>query len=297
MKKNNRKGMVITAIACFGILLAIYAFYISKHQVGNSKAVANSAPKTFPNYPEQRDSSNFSPGHFKNSNENQLQGGVATQLIVATTLIVLFALFLYSRQRRLDSQLKSPHIITPQDFESFINQLGSRAEKLEIASLSNSREISLVKSELLNSYQEMRETFLTMQSALDQRDSEIKRLQNGSEINITKRFLKRFAKIDQFIDQNLRSGNSLNLSQVSTLLRDALEESDVYIHEPEVSTDYRQDKSITEKPIVFLTDDPSQYYKIKSVKSHGYQVRTDSGAVINIIEPIIEVYAPRGVEK
>ena len=81
----------------------------------------------------------------------------------------------------------------------------------------------------------------TMQNALDQRDGEIKRLREGYDAELVRRFVGRFIRVKQAVnDAKTYVGTDMNtIDQIDRLLDDALDECGVEEFRPKINEDFR----------------------------------------------------------
>lgn len=124
----------------------------------------------------------------------------------------------------------------------------------------------------------MIETHLELQSALDDRDKEIKRLKSGYDAEIFRRFISRFIRIDQTVDDFIiHDGATESLSQIQRLFEDALDECGVSKFEPSVGNDYRKTNGIADNPKTKPTDKQDEDFRIVEILETGYQINTNIG--------------------
>ena len=182
-------------------------------------------------------------------------------------------------------------MVVPEEWVKYLDGLGKH-----VASLKEyvSNDLSRVSSETReNSLKitSMTETYMQLQSALDEKDSEIKRLKDGYDTEIFRRFISRFIRIDQTIDEFiLDEGESTALSQLSRLFEDALEECSVSKYEPEIGEDYREAYGIADNPKKELTKDSNKNFKIIEVIESGYHIDTGKNKKI-IIPSKVKIYS------
>ena len=125
----------------------------------------------------------------------------------------------------------------------------------------------------------MIDTFMTLQSALDEREAEIRRLKKGYDAEVFRKFLYRFIRIDQSIADFARDdmASPENLGQLKRLMEDAFDECGVEVFEPELGSDYRGAEGVAENPKTVAADRPEDAFMIAEVLEAGYRLRGGEG--------------------
>ncbi|MET4801703.1 hypothetical protein [Bradyrhizobium sp. LB11.1] len=123
----------------------------------------------------------------------------------------------------------------------------------------------------------------TWQDALDDRDTEIRRLKEGYDFEVMRRFVGRFARAksaaDDFYQESDFSAKAFD--HVRRLLADALEECGVEEFAPKVGDDFRNVEGVEDNPRTIATGDPAEAFRIIEVMARGYRfTRNGQGAVI-----------------
>jgi molecular chaperone GrpE (heat shock protein) len=121
------------------------------------------------------------------------------------------------------------------------------------------------------------QAYLTLQGALDQKDTELKRLREGYDAHLYRRFIARFlrarhaiidAKAHQRFDQQA-------FLQVEQLLDDALDDCGVESFAPEIGSDYRTANGVADPPAKTPTDTEDNAFKIAEVLELGYRLNSN----------------------
>ena len=121
------------------------------------------------------------------------------------------------------------------------------------------------------------ETFMTLRSVIDDRDSEIKRLKRGYDRDIYARFLSRFIRLDIAIREQQ------SIEMLSRLSQDALDECGIESFSPAIGSDYRAlGKQVADNPKSITTNDPTQNFLVAEVLERGYALRSPEGLEIHI---------------
>ena len=126
-----------------------------------------------------------------------------------------------------------------------------------------------------------------MRSALDERDKEIRRFKRGYDVEVYRKFLTKFARLDQafayFEAQEQITAD--NLVSLRRLLANALEDCGVEPFAPMVGADYRTAFGVSDHPKVIDTKNPGDDFVIAEVLEMGYQVRGTSQARLEVLIP------------
>lgn len=211
--------------------------------------------------------------------------------LAGALLIALLALILSAMKKRRESLVQSPHLVTPENFHKWTAQVSDALGAVIKATNNNSLSIRENGSAFEAAFNDLARTFLALQSALDQRDQQLKRAEQGWELQVFRRFLLRFARVDEVLhDQSLDA--SACLTQSRLMMQDALEECGVAQFLPRLGSDYRNEKGVDDRPVLTHVSESALFYKIKSVVSPGYRVRAANGDDLVVIPARVEVYAP-----
>lgn len=290
MKRNLKMAAAIAALLAAS--LTAY-FYFSPGRP--DKAIAlGSSPTQAPirdtaavSTPSVSDQPPQAGGELSRFDSSSVRFAIAALLVLALSAIILAAL-----KKRRDGLLLSPHLVTPQNFHKWTEQVAGTLESVIRATNSNSHEVRESKSNLQAAFVELSQTFLTLQRALDQRDQQLKRAEQGWELQIFKKFLLRFARVDEVLnDQTIDDASAL--VQARLMMRDALDECGVEPFHPRIGSDYRTERGVDDQPILTHVNDKDLYFTIKSVRSPGYCVRATNGDDVIVIPARVEVYAPQ----
>ncbi len=138
-----------------------------------------------------------------------------------------------------------------------------------------------VLADTKNTLQKIRELFdgyMIFQKTLDEKDAEIKRLKDGYDAEIFRRFLYRFIRIDKTIKDPETPKNALeSLRLIQGLFEDALDECGVEKFSPEIGEDYRKAFGVADRPENEPTEDAGKNFLISEVLAEGYMLKSDGG--------------------
>jgi hypothetical protein len=203
-------------------------------------------------------------------------------MAMATIFSVAVSFYLYRWRKILISK---PNAMVPEEWGKYLHQVGS-----DVSALTNSLNINLsavVSKTCENSEKvaNMTETYMALQGALDEKDAEIRRLKKGYDAEIFRKFLLRFVRVGQAIDDFIDSDEVevRQLEQLKRLLEDAFDECGVEIYHPEVGDDYRNAEGVADNPKTINTVNNDDDFKIAEVIASGYRLRV--GETFDCIVP------------
>lgn len=215
-------------------------------------------------------------------------------VVIAGATIAAFALswityFFTSRRRR--DLLRSPHLVTPENFSKWTGSVSGSLENVVNALITLSEHTKIAQEAHRQSVGELSETFLTLNKAIEQRDQQIRKAEQGWERHVFKKFLVRFARVDQTLNDDLLEPAEV-LRQARALMNDALNECDVHPLIPPIGSDYRKINGVDDSPLLVPTNDPSLFYLIKRVITPGYRLSAPDQDDVIVIPAKVEVYSP-----
>ncbi len=210
-------------------------------------------------------------------------------MAVVTLAAVVVAFYLY-RWRRV--VLDKQHLVVPEEFNSWIikvsevfndlaKQVGSAINRFELQGQATHKGVA-----------DLTETFMTLQGAIDEREAEIRRLKHGYDAEIFRKFVSRFIRVDQAVEdfQKMGSADQSDLEQIRRLLEDAFAECGVECFQPQVGEDYRHAEGVADNPKSEMVDRPEEAFKIAEVLESGYLIRgTESNDVL--VPARVKIYA------
>ena len=142
-----------------------------------------------------------------------------------------------------------------------------------------------------NKVDDVADMFLTLHKSLDDKDIEIKRLKNGYDKEIFKKFIFRFIRVDQAVCDLLNEDkeDSEPLMQIRKLLENALSECDVEIFSPEIGVDYKKEFGVADNPKIVKSDKNEDEFKISEVVEEGYFINTPNNKEV-IVPAKVKVF-------
>ncbi len=185
-------------------------------------------------------------------------------LSVTTLASVAISFYLYRWRAIL---LGNPHTVVPEEWAKHLGVLGKRIGKLGdslVTELSRIRQRSL---ESERKVENLVETFMTLQKGLDERDAEIRRLRQGYDNEVFRKFLHRFIRVDQTIKDSLLMGrfDREGFEQARMLLADAFAECGVEVFSPPLGSDYREADGVADSPKLVTAETVEHVGKIAEI--------------------------------
>ncbi|MCY3630394.1 MAG: hypothetical protein OXG94_10330 [Bacteroidetes bacterium] len=164
------------------------------------------------------------------------------------------------------------------DIDQSADQLTVIEERLnafihETASISTLAQQFIDQSEIAKDFSS---TLKTLRTALDERDQEIKRLKQGHDNAVFRKFVIRFIRVDQAVQyflKNAEEDSTTHLGSIHSLLEDALRECDVQSFHPEIGSDYRSAFGVAEYPKIIATTTIEDDCQIAEIMEPGYTMQ------------------------
>jgi len=218
---------------------------------------------------------------------NNSNGGNALYIVVVlvlaltTLLSVGISFYLYKWRKVL---LENKHLVVPEEAAKHMQSLGKSVGELGQVVAQNLQVVSDESKNNSEKITNMTETYMQLHHALDEKDKEIKRLKKGYDAQIFKGFVRRFARIEQTVDDFiLEDGESDQLTMLSRLFEDAFDECGVCKFSPEIGSDYRRVKGVADNPKLKKAESSEDEFKIYEVLEAGYKLV--SGAEEQVVIP------------
>lgn len=262
------------------ILASIAYSLIPDGERGSGEVPAAQAeePAAVAEAPAEPDAAESAAGREGVATDEQPGGswtGLALALMaVATTVSVAVSFYLYRWRRLL---LANPNTVVPEKWHGALIAVSRQVESLGDAYKTGVDALNRASTETRDKMGQLTETFMALHKALDQRDSEIARLKRGYDAEVFRRFLTRFIRVDQAIDDFVEEEQpaSDSLRELKRMLEDAFNECEVEIFAPQVGEDYRTAFGVADNPEHVDTTDPEKQLQIVEVLSPGYRLRDD----------------------
>jgi hypothetical protein len=207
-------------------------------------------------------------------------------MAIATCAAVASTFYLYRWRRVLstDRRFMVPEelIASLNGFNKEIGRLSTRIYDVGNEQSSSVQAIALNSKNTAKSVSDLLETALLLQRALDDKDNEIRRLRQGYDIELFRRFIGRFVRVKQTIEDYRSADNfsSEACDQINRLLDDALDECGVEQFAPKIGADYRNAEGVADSPRIVQTNDTLQSFSIAGVLGTGYRFRENTREII-----------------
>jgi hypothetical protein len=219
---------------------------------------------------------------FETTPEPVLSNGwvvVALVVLSAATLISTAITFYLYRWRKI--LLKGSHsaIVVPEQFGEWVNGINAQIEKLTNQVGGGVKFVAQQSQEANKNVSDLTETYMTLQKALDERDAEIRRLKRGYDTDIFRKFIARFIRVDQIVEDFQIAGkaNANDLGDIRRLLEDAFSECGVESFKPEIGSDSRSAHGVADNPKKVEGANPGEEFRIIEIIEQGYQLKTSEG--------------------
>jgi hypothetical protein len=192
-------------------------------------------------------------------------------MIVVTAISSITSLYLYWWRRKLTD---GERMLAPENLLDALHQMHAD-DKEAVNSLHSLRQsISDSKESTSDSISVLRKTFLTFRDGVHQRDAEIKKFQDGYDVVILRKYLKRFLLVEDAILSTGREfpDSTEALNKVQKSLERALDECDIERFKPligELASDLGPS----------VTDDPEYVTSVSEDQSPGTIARVDKDGV------------------
>jgi hypothetical protein len=130
---------------------------------------------------------------------------------------------------------------------------------------------------------ELLDAFSGLQAELDSKDKEIRRLRNGYDAEIFKRFVVRFLRVEKVIGEELEDASEGNeelksiLGQLRILMSDAFMDCGLERFDLEVGANIREVEGVDENYKTVTTEQPDQVLTIAETIESGWRITTPQG--------------------
>lgn len=210
--------------------------------------------------------------------------------VLSVIIIGLLFLSVYLYRWRLLT-LGDNAALVPEKWGKYLEQVGDAYESVNKTVKTDLKALKLETRNNTEKLESMIETYITLQDALDKKDKEINRLKSGYDLVVFKKFLKRFIRVDQTIDEVLELDEieKSDVVMIKRLLEDAFFECGLEKFEPNIGDNYLEIEGVEEDPENLLCDQQEKEYQIAEIKSAGYHLKTLEGN--EVIKPAkVKIY-------
>lgn len=218
-------------------------------------------------------------------------------LMAAATSVAVLTSYYFYRWRRVLT-LEGKVAVIPEELIAHLERLRSKLGDVRDAVRGVGTEQKTHDANLLQyvkkinkTIEQLFETTVSLQTALDYRDTEIERLKQGYDAHLTRRFISRFLQVKLAIAdaEASASADTDTLRQIGRLMDDALDECGVEEFRPKINEDYRTALGVADNPQIVQSHDQNQNFKIESVLESGFRLKT-SGILTVIVPAKVRIY-------
>lgn len=208
-------------------------------------------------------------------------------LSISTLIAVGVSFYLYKWRRIL---LANPNSVVPEEWAKYLQTVGEGVAKLSSTMDANFIQASQESRTHTEKIENMTKTYMELQEVLDEKDKEIARLKDGYDAEIFKKFIGRFARVDQALEDLISDdADAEELLLIKRLLEDAFEECGVEKTSPNIGDDYRTVAGVSDNPKIKQTNDPSLEFQIAEIIESGYELNTGNERK-SIIPSKVKIY-------
>ena len=195
-------------------------------------------------------------------------------------LLATVTVYLYRGSKTLRVTSVEPPTLTPASSDIVQqNVLTSTLAELRTLIAESMEQIGRDSANNEEKFGTLRNIFVTLHAALDEKDAEIRRFKEGYDAQVFRKFLIRFIRTDlavnDFVEDVETKSEALDL--IKRLLEDALDECGVERFSPSIGEDYRRAEGVADNPKTTLSDNVDDRYKIAEVIEQGYRMKTPDG--------------------
>lgn len=215
-------------------------------------------------------------------------------MALAMLLSTAISFYLYRWRKIL---LSNPHVVIPEQQGEWFTTMTQQVVNLTRAISSSIEVFGQQTRETHQGVSNLSETFMTMQQALDEREQEIQRLKRGYDSEIFRKFVARFIRVDQAVEdfQRMGSADQDGLEQIRRLLSDSFAECNVECFQPDVGSDYREAFGIADNPKTVEAGSAKDNFKIAEILESGYLIRSAENTEV-ILPAKVRIYSYQNVE-
>jgi hypothetical protein len=201
-------------------------------------------------------------------------------LIFITSVSLMISVWIYFT--RSIYSIKNRTGIFPERYDVFLETMSHEVTdkqkifETQLIKLFNSYNVQQSSLETLS--KNFSESIATFQNYEKSQAGTIKKLTQGFDSDVFKKFLKRFVRVNIFLDDIIAKGgidekNSNNYRNLSRLMTDALEDCGLESFIPRVDTDYRDaGGAIEDNPKSEFTKDKKKDWLIKSIDRPAFVI-------------------------
>jgi len=299
--KEKVRYFFLPAVLFFGVLLvgALIFWMTADDPVIPPKLKSPPIQSKSPSESINTDKLKSPPTPSNNTNGNSLSIALFSVLLILLAVSILTNVLFFKWRFRANDKQKSfvPEVLID-NVNSITNGLVKRLKHMEEQHTANIDQSKRASKDTKKLFADLMEAFTVLQTTLDDRDKEIKRLKKGYDSEIFRNFLNRFIRVDYAICDEINATASENgkdvkgFQDIQDLLRDALDECGVSTFSPKLGENVRNTFGVADnyKPIPAKTKE--EEFTIAEVIEPGFKLSTPEGE--ECIRPaMVKVFVPR----
>jgi len=191
-------------------------------------------------------------------------------LSIATAISVSISFYLYKWRKIL---LENSEMLVPEELGKHLQSIASNLQLLSNHVVKSTEIMAAETSDNTGKIKSMTSTYMELHDVLDNKDKEINRLKRGYDAEIFRKFISRFARVVESIDDFLVGSTEIDsLRQIQRLFEDAFDECGVTKFQPEIGDDYRISHGVADGPKIQYTETFEDDFKICEIIQTGYML-------------------------
>jgi hypothetical protein len=213
-------------------------------------------------------------------------------IISVVALASTFSAFYLYRWRRLLSEKSGKEILLPEQFNELMSGFKKLIDKNTAGLNTLGNDIRDQRSSSNEKIDTMTEVFMTFQKVIDEQKTEIKRLKEGYDSEIKRKFLLKFIKISQLVNEGTL--NKESLERIKLRFEYALDDCEVESFRPEEGTDFHNYESKELELVTIVKPEKKEdEFKIIEIFEEGYHFRISDNKFELISPSKVKIYGEK----
>lgn len=228
----------------------------------------------------------------KTDNFNYYQILLILLIISVVALASTFSAFYLYRWRRLLSEKSGKEILLPEQFNELMSGFKKLIDKNTAGFNTLGNDLRDQRASSNEKIDKMIEIFMTFQKAIDEKETEIKRLKEGYDSEIKRKFLLKFIKISQLVNEGTL--NKESLERIKLRFEYALDDCEVESFRPEEGTDsHNYESKELELVTIVKPEKKEDEFKIIEIFEEGYRFRISDNKFELISPSKVKIYGEK----
>ena len=213
-------------------------------------------------------------------------------IISVVALASTFSAFYLYRWRRLLSENSGKEILLPEQFNELMSGFKKLIDKNTAGLNTLGNDIRDQRSSSNEKIDTMTEVFMTFQKVINEQKIEIKRLKEGYDSEIKRKFLLKFIKISQLVNEGTL--NKESLERIKLRFEYALDDCEVESFRPEEGTDFHNYESKELELVTIVKPEKKEdEFKIIEIFEEGYHFRISDNKFELISPSKVKIYGEK----